>query len=389
MLGKIKLAMISGTFPELHCGIGDYTYRLCAELKKHDAVVSVVTSQSPQIKSLEGVKLIQVLKNWDLLSLPTLLNFFRNNFTDIIHIQYPTQSYKDKAMINILPVFLKAFFPNTFLIVTIHDIKTAHIFNKIRAIPFLIFADKIILTVAEEKDYLVKRFPFLRDKLEIISIGSNINPVELSSEERGKIREKLGVKADEILLSHFGYILPKKELELLIYSVKHLHEKGQKIKLIFISDFCPKANKYHRRLESMSHKFNLEKLIIWTGYCRQEEVSKYLLSSDIGIQLYPDGVSYRRTSFLTAIGHGLPVITTVNTRLPEGLIDRGNILAVVPRDAGKLADAIEELILSKALRKDLSVKAKEFSGHFSYESIAEEHFSLYQSLIKSEEPKNR
>lgn len=383
----MKVAIVSGTFPELHCGIGDYTYWLCAELKKYDTALSVVTSQSLQIKSLEGINLIQLVKSWDLLSLPALLNFFKNNYVDIIHIQYPTQSYKDKAMINILPIFLKILFPQIFLIVTIHDMATAHVFNKIRAIPFLVFADKIILTVTEEKDYLVKKLPFLRSKLEIISIGANINPIKVSSEEREKIREKLNVKADEILLSHFGYILPKKELELLIYSLKALHEKGQKVKLVFISEFCPQANKYHRRLQKMAHEFNLEKLVIWTGYCTQEEVSRYLLASDVGVQLYPDGVSYRRTSFLTALAHGLPVITTVNKQLPHGLDGHGNILAVPPRNIRKLVDAIEELIASEELRRKLSVKAKELSGHFSYENIAKEHFMLYQNLLKMREQK--
>jgi len=384
---EMKVAIVSGTFPELHCGIGDYTYWLCAELKKYDTALSVVTSQNPQIKSLEGINLIQLVKSWDLLSLPTLLNFFRNNYADIIHIQYPTQSYKDKAMINILPIFLKILFPQIFLIVTIHDIATAHVFNKIRAIPFLVFADKVILTVTAEKDYLVKKLPFLRSKLEIISIGANINPIKISKEEREKIREKLNVKTDEILLSHFGYILPKKDLELLIYSLKLLNEKGQKVKLVFVSDFCPQTNKYHRRLEKMVHEFNLEKLVIWTGYCAQEEVSRYLLASDIGVQLYPDGVSYRRTSFLTALGHGLPVITTVNKQLPYGLEDHSNILAVPPRDTGKLVDAIKELMASEGLRRELSVKAKELSGRFSYENIAKEHFTLYQNLLKSREQK--
>ncbi|MDP2924660.1 MAG: glycosyltransferase [Candidatus Omnitrophota bacterium] len=385
----MNVSIISGTFPDLRCGVGDYTYWLCSELKKSDIKLNVITSQSSEIRPAEGITVTALIKDWSFSDLPLLLNFFKKNINDIVHIQYPTQSYKNKAMINIFPIFFKMMLPKTFLIVTIHDIATAHVFNKLRAIPFLIFADKVVLTVKEEKDYLVKKLPFLRSKLEVIPIGSNIKLVKVSSEEREKIREELGVEADEILLSHFGYILPKKKLELLIYSLKLLRKEGQKVKLIFISDFCPQVNKYHRRLKNMVCEFNLEKLVIWTGYRTQEEVSKYLLASDISVQLYPDGVSYRRASFLVALNHGLPVVTTVNKRLPDGLKDHGNILAVPPRDTSKLVDAIKELIVSEELRMKLGAKAKDFSGSFSYENIANEHFMLYQNLLKGREQKGK
>jgi glycosyltransferase involved in cell wall biosynthesis len=379
----MNIYIISGTFPELHCGVGDYTFCLCKELKKYNLALSVITTKSPHVKSLEGVRIIQLIESWNFLSLFSLLGFFRKNQADIVHIQYPTQSYKHKAMINIFPIFLKIFLPKIFLIVTIHDIKTAHIFNKLRAIPFLIFSDKIILTVIEEKEYLAKKFPFLQSKLEVIPVGSNIEPLKFSIEERKKIRQKLGVKEDETLLSNFGYILSKKELEDLLCSTKSLNEEGLKVKLIFISDFSPQTNKYHRQLKDLVSSLNLDSLIIWTGYCLQEEVSKYLQSSDICVQLYGDGVSFRRTSFLAALCHGLPIVTSIDKELPDGLNDTENILAVSQGDVKQLTDAIKKIITSEELRRKLCANAKELSRSFSYESIAKKHFMLYQNLLKN------
>ncbi|MDD4955626.1 MAG: glycosyltransferase family 4 protein [Candidatus Omnitrophica bacterium] len=378
----MNIYIISGTFPEMHCGVGDFTYRFCSELKKYGLTLNIVTTKNPQIKPLEGVTVTQLIKSWNFSGLFTLLDFFKKNKADIIHIQYPTQSYKDKAMINVFPVFLKLFLPKIRLIVTMHDIATAHIFNKIRAIPFFMFCDKIVLTVSEEKEYLAKKMPFLRSKLEVIHISSNIKPVTMDSGEKKLIRQKLGVLEGETLISNFGYILPKKGLETLLYCLKILKEEGSLIKLIFISEFLPQENKYHASLKGLACSLNVSDLIIWTGYCPEEEASRYLLSSDICVELYDDGVSYRRGSFLAALCHGLPVIVNIKEKLPDGLKDSENILAVPVKDAKKLADAVKKLIASGELRARLGCFAKELSEIFSYENVAKEYFDLYNSVLQ-------
>lgn len=378
----MNIYIISGTFPRLHCGVGDYTYCLCSELKKYDLILNVITTKSSQIEPLDGVNIIQLIENWDFSSLFSLLRFFKKNHADIIHIQYPTQSYKNKAMINILPIFLKLFFPGTVLIVTMHDVATAHIFNKLRAVPFFIFSDKIILTVEEEKKYLSGKLPFLRKKLEVVPVASNIKPVQLNAGEREKIRQKLGVKENETLISSFGYILPKKEMPVLLRSLKLLAGENFKVKLLVISEFSPETNKYHRRLRDLVGELALEGSVLWAGYCSREEVSQYLLSSDLCVQLYGDGISYRRGSFLAALGHGLAVVTSGKKLLPEGLKDQENILAVSHKNAGEVAEAVKKLIASEQLKKELGLKAKELSGRFSYGAIAKKHFELYGNISK-------
>jgi len=379
----MNIYIISGTFPQMHCGVGDYTYYFCSELKKYNLTLNIITTKNPDVKPLAGIKIIQLIENWNFLSLFSLLSFFRKNQADIIHIQYPTQSYKNKAMINVFPVFLKIFLPKIHLVVTIHDITTAHIFNKLRAIPFFIFSDKVILTVVEEKEYLTRKMPFLRSKLEVISVGSNIKPVELSAEERNRIRQKLGVKEQETLISNFGYILPKKELAVLLYSLKILNEEGFRAKLIFISDFSPRTNKYHARLEDLADKLNIRNLVIWTGYCLEDEVSRYLFSSDVCVELYNDGVSFRRGSFLAVLSHGLPIVVNVQKKLPDGLKDGESVITVPVGDAKKLAEAIKKIMASEELKETLSSNAKKLSKSFSYEGIAKKHFDLYSLLLKS------
>lgn len=378
----MDVSIISGTFPQLKCGVGDYTYWLCSELKKYDVKLNVITSQNPQLVSLNGICITPLLERWSFCGLPVLLSFLKKNIADIVHLQYPTQSYKNKAMINIFPVFLKMMLPKTLFIVTLHDMATAHILNKLRILPFLFFADAIIVTACEEKEYLIKRFPFLEPKIKIIFIASSIKPHSVSTEEKEKIREEIGVGEEEILLSHFGYILPKKGLEVLLEALKRLKQDGYRAKLIFVSDFFPQKDSYHRRLKNLAKKLGLSDSIIWAGYCTEQQVSRYLSSADIGIQAYPDGVSFRRSSFLAALAHGLAIVTTIDKKLPQGLKDHENILAVPAKNTDKFVGAIKELIDSRQLRVRLAGNAKLFSQAFSWENVAKEHFELYKSLLK-------
>jgi glycosyltransferase involved in cell wall biosynthesis len=99
------------------------------------------------------------------------------------------------------------------------------------------------------------------------------------------------------------------------------------------------------------------------------------------VQLYSDGVSYRRGSFLAALCHGLPIVTTGNKKLPDGLRDQENILIVPRKDVKQLAEGIKKIIVSQQLRAKLGVNAKELSKRFSYEDVAKKHFELYNTLL--------
>lgn len=378
----MNVTIISGTFPNLRCGVGDYTYWLCSGLVKHNIEINIITSQNKNVKTLKEAKVYPLIKKWNFPSTIYLIRSLKKISPDLVHIQYPTQSYKDKSMINFFPLFFKLIFLGTPLILTIHDIKTAHPLNKLRLIPFFIFADKLIVTTEEEKDYLIKRMPFLNSKLKTIPLGSNIRTHEITEDEKQRIRLNFGIKKDDILISHFGYILPKKNLETLLYTLRRLLDTGYRIKLMMISDFSPDKNEYHGRLKKTADKLNLNQDIIWTGYCDQEIVSHYLYSSDINVQIYADGVSYRRTSFLAALCHGLPTVTTVTGELPGGLKDHYNVLAIPPQNIEGLVGALKELIMSNDLRKKLADNTKNLAERFSWENIAKEHFELYCSLLQ-------
>lgn len=368
----------------MRCGVGDYTCCLSSQLKTYSELsLRIITSQYEPLQAIAGVRIEPKLEGWNFRAMASLAKLLRKDPVDILHLQYPTQAYKNKLAINFFPFFLKFYRISTPFLVTLHDVETAHPLNKLRIVPFLLSAGKVILTVEEEKQYIEKRLPFLRSKLCVINLGSNIQPYTMSEQTREEIRTSLGVARDEILISHFGYILRKKKLEVLFYALRRLLNEGYKIKLILVSAFSPEKDRYHKTLEAVVAKFKLDKNVIWAGYCAEEKVSKYLFCSDINTQIYPDGASFHRGSFLAALSHGLAIVGTKVNALPEGLREGENILTFSPGDIQGLTKAIRALAESGNLRKELGKNALVLSKKFSWEQVAEKHFRLYQEILKN------
>jgi glycosyltransferase involved in cell wall biosynthesis len=84
---------------------------------------------------------------------------------------------------------------------------------------------------------------------------------------------------------------------------------------------------------------------------------------------------------LDAWAHGLPVITTPVGGLPDVLIPGINALVFEPGDTVGLAELLNELITSNALRQRISEESIKLSqGTFSIASITKQLNEIYLSL---------
>jgi len=375
--------MVSGTLSGMRCGVGDYTYQLCSELKRCSNVrLHVITSNNCDVKDIDGVEVRPFIKKWGFCALPTLVRAVKETDPDIVHIQYPTQAYKKGLMINLFPMIFKLMFQKVSMVVTVHDAKTAHALNKMRLLPLLLPADKTVVTAPEEERYLLKWFPFLKGKIEVIAIGPNIETKDFESEDRQKVRSGFGIAEEDVLISHFGYMLPKKRIEAILHALRQLLDEGFKARLVLISSFHPERDRYHARLKRIAERLDLGRVVLYTGYQQSEDVSRILSSSDICVQTYHDGVSFRRGSFIAVLCHGLPVVTTAVGRLPVGLENRKNLISIHPGDIGRLKEAVKELILRPELRKSLGRNGRLFSRRFSWKNIATENLTLYHDMLR-------
>lgn len=132
----------------------------------------------------------------------------------------------------------------------------------------------------------------------------------------------------------------------------------------------------------MLNELDLNDVTYWTGYCSASQVSAFLASADVAVFPFSDGVSLRRTSLLTAMAHGLPVISTyVPNVTPNELGEEQGLRLVRAGDEQAMASAVIELASDRGQRSILSARAWNFASTLSWTRIARQTLSYYQQLL--------
>lgn len=403
----IKICFLSPTFPFMNCGVGDYVLELIKSLRMYrDLGVSVVTSRHVKIENLirskpiEGVKIYPVVRKWNFINLINISKIIFRSNPDIIHIQYhwwtTNHGFPFKGMMAVLlPLLLKIFWPQISVVTTLHSrlggpylFPKAGFLRKQALLPLFLFSDKIIVTNQYDGTMLAKWIPHFSKKIEFIRGGTGHYLKDII--EKDEIHKtKLQIvsnSTDEILLSNFGFMIPHKGIEELLEAMHILIGKGYKIKLLAIGGFDIEVNfagSYFEKIQKIAENMGLTPHIKWTGFCEARQASLLLLTSDICIMPFPEGVSEWRSSFLDALSHGLPIVTTYSAKTPDDLINKVNCVLVPSQNSNLLADAVEELIVLPSLRRSLGVAAQElYKKKYDWPVIARKTRNTYMGHVK-------
>jgi len=391
----MKLGLVTGEFPPMQGGVGDYTHELARAFAARDVEVHVITDVRCKGTHLppSTFHLHPVIRRWSFPSLLRIRSLAQSLNLQLLNIQYQAAAYGLSAPIHFLPNIA-----GVKTVVTFHDLRIPYLFPKAgrlreAAVTHLArSASGVIVTDPADEDELRRRGGVKR--LTQIPIGSNIAPLEdPRSEAEGKPppgydraawREQMGVYPNEFLLGYFGFLNESKGGDTLIGALSALVSRKAKVKLALIggqtgtSDATNAA--FSAEIEKLIARYDLSDRILHTGFVDAPEVSAHLMACDAVVLPYRDGVSFRRGSFMAALAHGCPVITThPATPLPE-LRDGVNVRLVPPESATALVLAVTELLDAPELRARLGLGARELSALFSWETIAKRTLEFYQSV---------
>lgn len=327
----LKVLMISGSLPPEACGIGDYATNLTSALLKKGMNVFLEKFRFSLIK--------------------------QTRYFNLIHVQYPSAGYRKSLLPQLLSLFI---WPH---VLTCHEFTQAHFLRKLSIIPFLLFSRNVIVTNDYEKKNLLRIFPWLGRKLEVIPVISAVEPeVEISSP----------LKREGLVF--FGLMRPNKGLEEFLELVCLLKEKGCNMPAHIIAAIPAGGDKCYEDILKKSIGLN----IIFHINEPLLKVSTELLKCKYAYQYYPDGLSERRSSFMATISHGL--ITFSNS---------GNMTSQVLKqsfiDVDSSEKACVELLRFEA-DADSCVKLQNksleiYHDHYSSNKIAGLHIDLYKKAL--------
>jgi glycosyltransferase involved in cell wall biosynthesis len=372
-------------------GVADHTAHLAQHLVGLGVDVSVLTSiaaasnlQSPVF----NLQTYPIITGWGLGCWRQIGRWLAEHRPDVLHIQYQAAAYDLGGWVNWLPWWLRRRRARPRLVVTFHDLRVPYLFPKAgpwRGRSILALArntDAAIVTNVEDEQEL--RRALASNTVTLIPLGSNVHPQPPSDYDRDGWRAQMGIGRHTLLLAYFGFINESKGGEDLVLALEHLVHHGYDAHLLMIGgqegDVDPTNRAYAERVRSLVQACGLADRVHWTGFMSPEEVSADLLAADVVVMPYRDGVSFRRTTFIAALCHGRPVVTTDPAIPLFELRDGENVLFAPPRDVDSLARCIARLADDAALRARLSAGAETLGAQFDWAEISQQTLDLYRRL---------
>lgn len=416
----MRIGMITGEYPPLEGGVGDFTRELSEALVDQGHEIHILTTRledaPPQGRDFhepeqdggaingDKLKVYRQVPAWGWGAYGQIAAWIADLALDVVNIQYQSAAYGLRAAINFYPRWRKGLFGKnltTPIVVTYHDLMPPYLFPKagvlrdwsVRQLAYQ--SQGVIVTNGE--DYTALMSHSVREKLppvRLIPIGSNIAPNPPPDYDREAWREARGYDADTLLVGFFGFLNRSKGVETLLQAVAALAEDGLPIQLLFIGGRTGSSDStnaaYAGEIDRLIERLALTERVQFTGFVEPPEISAALLGTDICALPYRDGVNLRRGTLHACLAHGRAIITTVPERPVTELGGQGDfvegervaqsVYLVPPEDSQALAGAIQRLGASPALRERLAHQAEALAQSFSWDRIAAQTLYLFQQL---------
>lgn len=263
----------------------------------------------------------------------------------------------------------------------------------------LIFKKKFTFT-AHASDDIFRHPELINDKMlncEFVVTVSNYNKEYLNLITDFNYLDKIfviynGIKVPEFIrenyetsnkikvlsVGNFSYF---KGFPTLLKSIKILVEKGYEFEVWIIGDGPQRIV-----IEKIINNYKLNDTVKLLGFVEDSNKSKYYKEADIFVlasEIYLNGIrDSLPTVIFEAMGYGLPVVSTYISSIPEQIIDGESGLLCPEKDANKIAEQIEKLILDKELRKKLGQNARcRLEKYYDYKNTIKSFNSLLSEKI--------
>jgi len=385
----MKVFLLSGEFPPMQGGMGDYSKELGQALVTLGVEVHVITSAQGD-SAPEGLRVHPLIRRWGWGCWRPIIHLVRQEQPEVLHIQYQTAAYGMHPAVNFLPWRLRLLSDCPWLVVTFHDLRVPYLFPKAggvrRWVTQSIARGCDALIVTNQEDELALRGWGLGARVTRIPIGSNITPQPPPGYDREAWRVHWGVGPETKLLGYFGFLSASKGVETLLRALELLVEDGHDVHLLMVGGKVgssdPTNIAYAQRMEALIGELGLSQRVHWTGFTPQSEVSANLMAADLCVLPYRDGISFRRGSLLACLAHGCPIVSTrPSRRIPE-LREGENVLLAPPDDPATLARRVEDAAGDANLRERLGEGARRLAQDFTWPAIARQTVALYKRLLR-------
>tara|TARA_B100000029_G_scaffold146627_2_gene141969 strand:- start:13241 stop:14395 length:1155 start_codon:yes stop_codon:yes gene_type:complete len=381
----MNIGIVTGEYPPMKGGVGDYTRNLALHLTTAGHKVQVITDQrcvSPSNNDEHKI-IANISKRWSWLDLWRIRS--TTSELDVVCIQYQAAAYGSMSPpIHFLPCLT---IPPT--IITFHDFEQPYLFPKAGNLrkhaiwQMARCSDGIITTNSE--DYRICTKALSTPRVVEIPIGSNIPYHSMDRLSNIDIRAQYGIGEDELIIGYFGLMNKSKGGKTLIQTLASLHSNDIPARLLLIGELTGSTDatnaKYYSEVNKLAHDLGVAKHIVKTGYLNPLNTSAALLCCDLMVLPFIDGASFRHGSLLACLTHGCPTITTNPKSENKRLQNETNIMLVPPNHPTSIVKTIKKLHENAMLRTNIGQAAMSLSRDFEWQNIADQTTDFIDEVL--------
>ncbi len=395
----MRILLVTGEFPPMQGGVGDYTHRLARAFVDRRVEVHVATGRASRPPGEETAPIaLHAVASWRYGAWRAVERMSEQIQPDVVLIQYQSAAYDLHPAINLLPDYLRLRWGGRrpLLATTFHDLLFPYLFPKAGPLRMAVVrrlarrSDVAIATNREDLDRLQAwGLPLVglpagsapRPGTCFIPIGSNITPQPLPGYDRRAVRAAWGVAEGDWLLCYFGFLHASKGGDVLVRALADLVQQGRPAHLLMIGGQVgssdPTIAAYLAHIQQLITGLGLEARVHWTGFVAAEAVSENLLAADVAVLPYLDGAGRSRGSLMAALAHGLPTITTHPQQALPQFAEGDNVVYVPAGDVTAVVDAVTHIQNDPTLRLRLQAGARALHDAYDWPAIAAQHIELF------------
>lgn len=230
-----------------------------------------------------------------------------------------------------------------------------------------------IITVSDfHRDWAVKLK--IAPEYKIISIPNGLDPLRVQpTVSREQIREKLGIKSNEIAIFTIGRLAKQKGIEYLLEAIQLLKDEQVNKEYHF---YIVGSGELKEDLKNRAKRLSIEDKVTFLGF--REDVNNLLNAADIVVlPSLREGLSI---ALLEAMAAKKAIICTNIGSNRTVVQDEKEALVVEPKDSIALKDKIKILIENESLREKIAEAAYvKFNLAFTKDVMLRKYFDFYVS----------
>ena len=230
----------------------------------------------------------------------------------------------------------------------------------------------IIAPVKCVVDFLDWVYGIKGKKVRYVPLGADSSVFYPDNRKRKKIRKKLDIGDDEVVITTSGIMSERKRIDVLIKTF-HKLQKDHKIRLLIIGEG---SEEYVGSLKDLVKRLKLKGKVTFAGFLSKEVLNEYLNASDIGAWVANNSVS-----MIEAMACGLPVI------IPEMQFHEpatyGNGFIFPKNDFRRFEDYLKKLVENPELRKKMGKNSLDaVERDLSYVAYTKKILDIYEERLK-------